>query len=606
MSKLKSIMTLKFSNSAKSNSRGCFMTLTTLVYLIWISSTSGCTYANQYENLPNMSLASNQIIASNTNVSPAGERPPSLSKSVMLKLLTAEMAINRHQPGLALQQYYEAAVESQLPMIIHEATQLAIELKETKLAIKLSKLWAQSDPENLKAHLVAATLLIGQNIYQAYPYLVKSLAIAPDSMHKHLTAIQYKLSLSSRHKLMKLLTKMADEHDKNPYAQFIAGQSAAQLGDISEATSRVQQSLSLKPDLTESIELNAKLIRFKTQSDDKALAYLKQQLSKYANDMALRMFLTSALLDNHYTKEAQIHLKKLITHDEYQSKASILLAEIYTQDKQYSKAATLLEAITEDEIYGDPAKFLLGEIAEKNKDTSSAIHWYSEVYSSDKHIIAFQRAARLLAKTQQYNKAISLLRHSQPMSISEQKSIILTEIDILSQSSNFEEAIEVANRALRLMPNDIDFLYARSLVRVMLKQHLEVERDLLSILKINPNHADALNALGYTLAIQGGRMNEAMNYLSKAIELSPNNPAFIDSMGWLHYQMGNLPEALDWLKRARKLSNDTDIAVHLGEVLWMSGHKQDAKKLWVEALKLEPEHPNLKQTLDRLDIELEH
>ena len=140
----------------------------------------------------------------------------------------------------------------------------------------------------------------------------------------------------------------------------------------------------------------------------------------------------------------------------------------------------------------------------------------------------------------------------------------------------------------------------RKVVLLLMQKHDRVEKDLRHILSLDPNHADALNALGYTLVTQGKNMDEALTLITKAISIIPDNPAFIDSMGWLHYRKGNIPKAIDWLTKARKLSRDTDIALHLSEALWAAGKKQDAKSLLTEALADNPEHPELINSLKKI------
>ena len=168
----------------------------------------------------------------------------------------------------------------------------------------------------------------------------------------------------------------------------------------------------------------------------------------------------------------------------------------------------------------------------------------------------------------------------------------------------FIQAIEITNLALQNLPEDIDFIYARGLLYNMLDKNKLAEKDFIQLLKLAPDHANALNALGYTLANQPHRTKEAFKYLSKAMELIPNNPAFMDSMGWLLYKTGYNQDAIDMLKNAYEISQDSEIAVHFGEVLWESGHHEHAKKIFTQAIQNDPEHTALQETIQRLNIQL--
>ena len=126
-----------------------------------------------------------------------------------------------------------------------------------------------------------------------------------------------------------------------------------------------------------------------------------------------------------------------------------------------------------------------------------------------------------------------------------------------------------------------------------------LESDLMSIIENDPNNAAALNALGYTLADRGERLEEAYNYIKRAYELSPGDFYILDSMGWILYRLGRLDEAVDFLQKALNLRNDPEVAAHLGEVHWVMGNKQAAKIVWETALKDTPTDDRLLKVIER-------
>jgi Flp pilus assembly protein TadD len=120
-----------------------------------------------------------------------------------------------------------------------------------------------------------------------------------------------------------------------------------------------------------------------------------------------------------------------------------------------------------------------------------------------------------------------------------------------------------------------------------------MEQDLRKLIQLKPDHAHAYNALGYTLADRTNRLEEAKQLVEQALKLSPDDPFIMDSMGWVFYRMGKLPDALDFLKRAFERRADPEIAAHLGEVLWVQGNRDEADKLWSTAIKRNPENEAL-------------
>lgn len=144
----------------------------------------------------------------------------------------------------------------------------------------------------------------------------------------------------------------------------------------------------------------------------------------------------------------------------------------------------------------------------------------------------------------------------------------------------------------------------RAITAVKLKDWDLAEKDLKLVLKQNPKNANALNILGYMLSLNKSRLQEALDYLNQALSIAPNNPAFMDSMGWAYYQLGDLQNALAFLNKANELAKDSQIAAHLGEVLWTSNNKKEAMLVWQKALKYNDENEELLQTLKRLNVNL--
>jgi Flp pilus assembly protein TadD len=108
-----------------------------------------------------------------------------------------------------------------------------------------------------------------------------------------------------------------------------------------------------------------------------------------------------------------------------------------------------------------------------------------------------------------------------------------------------------------------------------------------------------LNALGYTLADRTERYQEALIYVQKAYTQTPDDPAVIDSLGWVLYRLGRLQEARDHLQKAYDMTADGEIGAHLGEVMWTMGDKDAARAVWDKARKDSPGNAVLEETLRR-------
>ena len=112
----------------------------------------------------------------------------------------------------------------------------------------------------------------------------------------------------------------------------------------------------------------------------------------------------------------------------------------------------------------------------------------------------------------------------------------------------------------------------------------ESVRSFENLLKDRPEDASLLNALGYSLADRNQKLPRAETLIRKALDASPDNPAFLDSLGWVRFRRGDIPGALPHLERAYRIFPDPEIASHWGELLWVSGKQAEARALWARSL----------------------
>ncbi|MEE4109232.1 MAG: tetratricopeptide repeat protein, partial [Halieaceae bacterium] len=194
------------------------------------------------------------------------------------------------------------------------------------------------------------------------------------------------------------------------------------------------------------------------------------------------------------------------------------------------------------------------------------------------------------------------LRESYPP---RREQLFALEANIYSEANKDQRGIALLSRAIGEYPESDNLRYARS---VLLERSGDIdaaERDLRSIIERDPDNSTALNALGYTLANRTQRYDEARELIEKALALSPDEPAILDSMGWVLYHQGEYEEAISYLTRAFARFPDPEVAAHLGEVLWVSGETGKAMTIWQGALRKDPQHAVLNETLERLGVSLQ-
>jgi tetratricopeptide (TPR) repeat protein len=246
----------------------------------------------------------------------------------------------------------------------------------------------------------------------------------------------------------------------------------------------------------------------------------------------------------------------------------------------------------------DEAAFYLGQVEERAERPAVAMDWYAKAGGASE-MDAQVRIALLRAKAGEVGRAREILQQLRDQSPENAENLFLVEAEILDEVGLKDQAVTVYGEALAAFPGNPELLYARAMYAVRIGQVEQAERDLRQLIDEDPGHADALNALGYTLADRTERYGEALALIERALELKPEEPAILDSMGWVLYRLGRGEESLGYLRRALKAMDDGEIAAHLGEVLWSLGRSDEAWQVWDSALKAHPEHDYLLQAVGR-------
>jgi len=213
-----------------------------------------------------------------------------------------------------------------------------------------------------------------------------------------------------------------------------------------------------------------------------------------------------------------------------------------------------------------------------------AAKWYNSVSEGDHYINAQIRIVVIKSQEKDLVGARALLDSLRVQRPGQKMRLFLVEGEILNEAERYQDAYDLYNKALDEFVDNGELLYARAMTAEKLNKLDVLEQDLRKVLARNPNNAEALNALGYTLADRTSRYEEALDFVKRALELRPTDFYIVDSLGWVYYRLGNYDEAVKYLRRAFELKMDPDVAAHLGEVLWVKGDKDEARKVWQQAL----------------------
>jgi tetratricopeptide (TPR) repeat protein len=250
------------------------------------------------------------------------------------------------------------------------------------------------------------------------------------------------------------------------------------------------------------------------------------------------------------------------------------------------------------------ALLLLSQAAQMRKDLPAAHRWLDEIGPVNGSLDIAMRRALVWAAEGRLREARTLIAGLPESEEVSPKAKTLAESQVLRESKRWTEALALLDTASTAAPDDTDLLYERAMLAEKLERHDDVERLLRRVIGLKPKHHHAHNALGYALADRNVRLAEARTLVEQALKLAPTDPFITDCMGWVEFRLGNLEAALAHLQRAYAQRPDTEIAAHLGEVLWVTGRREEAQRIWREGREREADNDVLRETLRRLQIRL--
>jgi len=531
---------------------------------------------------------------------PAPAAGPELSGELLYYLLSAEIAGQRGRLDIAVPFYLKAAQLSRDPDIVERATRIAVYARDEQSALEAAQLWVELKPDNLEAHQVTAALLMRKGMVdEALPHLEQVLSADPDNSHNSYMLITTLLSKEKdKQAALGAMEKLLATRRHDPEALYAYAHLAMLVGSLGKAEAAINEVIELTPNWSEAHILRANILLRQGQNE-RAMSLIQEALQRYPEDLAMRLFYARRLVDERRYEQAREQFSVLLDYKPDAPDALFAMGLLNLQTQRPREAQRNFTRLVELGQRVDEAHYYLGQAAEMQGDTEAAMKYYTEVREGSNYIDAQIRIAAMLATQGHLDAARAHLQNISAPTLDVELRLFLAEGEILRNADKYTEAYEVYSMALQQMPDNSQILYARALTAEKLGQIDEAIGDLALIVKNEPNNAEALNALGYTLVDLTHRIAEGKKYIEKALKLKPEDPAILDSMGWAYYRLGQHQKALRYLQQAFDKLKDPEIAAHLGEVLWVLGNQEQARQIWDEALRETPKDKVLLNVIER-------
>jgi Flp pilus assembly protein TadD len=329
--------------------------------------------------------------------------------------------------------------------------------------------------------------------------------------------------------------------------------------------------------------------------------------------LPVRMAYVRYLLDNERATDAQRQLELATQQDVKSPEPWLLLGALNLQanrmpvaEKDFLRYLELSAGLeTERAERGKTQAYLsLAQIAESRKEFDTATRWLDRIDADEDSLRVQLRRAALLGRMGQVNEARALIGQIPEQQPTDGRAKLAAEVQVLKDAQQLPQAFALMQSAVQKYPDDPELTYDLAMLADKMGNHAEMERLLRDLIARKPDYHHAFNALGYSLAERNTRLNEAKDLIVKALEMAPGDPFITDSLGWVEYRLGNLAEAARLLREAYAKRADVEIALHLGEVLWVMGDREAARQAFAQARDMQADSTMLKEVLQRLGVQL--
>lgn len=542
-----------------------------------------------------------------------------LDGEMFYQLLLGELNTYGGEPGAGFSLILDAARKTNDAKLYERAVTIALQSRSGDSALQAARAWSKALPNSREANRYLLQILIGLNrIGETLEPLKSEIAASPQ--RERAVVIGALPRFYARATDKKLAASVVEQALADALANPATGAAAwttvgrmrLEAADSPGVLDAARRAQALDPAADGPATLALALMSPKTPQAE-------QLLRKYIDgkpQVEIRMGYARALVDAQRYPEALTQLHAVTAEKADHPQAWLVRGTLEVQDRKFDQGEKSLKRHVELAQAGGAnrspevnrglaqAYLSLAQIAENRKDFAQAESWLGKIENAEDMVSAQSRRANILAKQGKLEEGRKLLRALPEKAPADGRMKLMAEVQLLRDFKQYKPAYDLIAEKSKGAAPDYELMYDQAMLAEKLGNLDEMERVLRQIIAAKPDYLHAYNALGYSFADRNVRLPEAKTLILKALEFAPNDPFISDSLGWVEFRIGNTAEALRILEVAFKTRPDAEIAAHLGEVLWVSGKREQALAVWREGAALNAENETLLETLKRFRVKL--
>ena len=613
-------------------------------------------WAQQAQN-PAPAGTSSPPTAANT---PDTETPAAPTRSAMdallfYQLLLGELELRQGQPALAFEVLLDAARRTRNEQLFRRAADIALQARAGDRALSAVRAWRQAVPESLDAIKLQLQIVSALNRpADAAEPLRTLLSRSPEGERSALIASipRFFNQAADPKAVATMLDGVLQPHQQAASTRVAAHTALSRVwlraGDAPKALTLLRRAHEAEPDAIGPALAALDLMSRAAAAESIVKAYLANPKAEPAVRLAYSRVLTQAQrlgdavtevtevtrqqpdnpppwlmlgalhVELRHPREAEQALERYLSLVTKPLPATAAAGSAPASAARGSSAQSTSTAGEEDDDDAEEgagasaaqaeslaqARMLLAQAAELRQDDAAAEAHLSKIDQPRRLVEVQTRRAGILARQGRVDEAREMIRKLPERGEEGARAKLVAEAQILRDIKRWSDAFSVLEQAVARWPQDVDLIYEQAMVAEKLNRLADMETLLRRVMELKPDHQHAYNALGYSLADRGLRLEEARALIVKALSLAPGDPFITDSLGWVEFRLGRHEEALRLLREAYRARPDTEIAAHLGEVLWVLGRQEEARQIWREGRARDATNEVLRETLARLRQDL--
>ena len=591
----------------------CFLLVSLLPLL---AMTGGCvsTPSPEHDTLDHDSLKQNppeqESVESSTPDAPPAETTDepieygNFTRDQLELALLSELGGMRGYLPQAAQGYQQLALETEDPQIIRRAVEFASAMGDIESVTTLAALWLEVEPEVMDPHLIIGFQFLEQGLFvRALPHLETVLRLGSQVDFTAMSARTYSLENRQRDVIIDEMNRLREIYPDEASLYYALIQMYDQNGDPAEAGERLQEARERFGYTPRAALIEAQLLQTSGRAQD-AEQVLRDSVARFPEHRLLRFSLAQILVQNGHLADAAYQFEELLLRAPQDLETLYSLALLNLEMNELTQAEAQLQDLLAAGHRRNEANFYLGYIFEAQGQWQRALTHYQQIRQQSNVYLAAQRQILYLyVQLEQFAEAgdwVESLSAEEPAMAA---LFAALQAESLLNAGQDDEAQQVLDAALERHPDSLELLFTRTLLSERSDNMGQLERDLRHIIDLDPGNAQALNHLGYALTVRTDRYHEALELIERAIAIMPDDPAIIDSLGWAQFKLARYDDALYNLWRAYEAYPDPEVAAHLGEALWVTGQRSEAREIWQRTLQESPDNDHIVEVMERLDVE---